>query len=124
MPRNLVIVESPSKTKPIEKYLGSDYKVLSSKGHVRDLSTHGKYGLGVDVENDFKPDYITMKGKKTVIDELKKEAKKVKFTNIIHADTKVVLKLKNTEKNVEYSYVIDEKVYSSGVFVKEDKNEI
>ena len=77
MPRNLVIVESPSKTKPIEKYLGSDYKVLSSKGHVRDLSTHGKYGLGVDVENDFKPDYITMKGKKSVIDELKKEAKKV-----------------------------------------------
>lgn len=77
MPKNLVIVESPSKTKPIEKYLGSDYKVLSSKGHVRDLSTHGKYGLGVDVENDFKADYIPMKGKKSVIDELKKEAKKV-----------------------------------------------
>lgn len=77
MPKNLVIVESPSKTKPIEKYLGNDYKVLSSKGHVRDLSTHGKYGLGVDLENDFKPDYITMKGKKSVIDELKREAKKV-----------------------------------------------
>ncbi len=77
MSKNLVIVESPSKTKPIEKYLGSDYKVLSSKGHVRDLSTHGKYGLGVDVDNDFKPDYITMKGKKSVIDELKKESKNV-----------------------------------------------
>jgi len=76
MPKNLVIVESPSKTKPIEKYLGSNYKVLSSKGHVRDLSTHGKYGLGVDVENDFKADYIPMKGKKSVIDELKREAKK------------------------------------------------
>ena len=76
MPKNLVIVESPSKTKPIEKYLGNDYKELSSKGHVRDLSTHGKYGLGVDLENNFKPDYITMKGKKSVIDELKKEAKK------------------------------------------------
>ena len=75
MSKNLVIVESPSKTKPIEKYLGSDYKVLSSKGHVRDLSTHGKYGLGVDVDNDFKPDYITMKGKNSVITELKKEAK-------------------------------------------------
>jgi DNA topoisomerase-1 len=75
MSKNLVIVESPSKTKPIEKYLGGDYKVLSSKGHVRDLSTHGKYGLGVDVENDFKPDYVTMKGKKSVIDELKKAAK-------------------------------------------------
>ena len=75
MSKNLVIVESPSKTKPIEKYLGGDYKVLSSKGHVRDLSTHGKYGLGVDVDNDFKPDYITMKGKKSVIDELKKAVK-------------------------------------------------
>ena len=75
MSKNLVIVESPSKTKPIEKYLGSDYKVLSSKGHVRDLSTHGKYGLGVDVDNDFKPDYITMKGKNSVINELKKESK-------------------------------------------------
>ena len=75
MPKNLVIVESPSKTKPIEKYLGSGYKVLSSKGHVRDLSTKGKYGFGVDIDNNFLPDYITMKGKKSVIDELKKEAK-------------------------------------------------
>lgn len=75
MSKSLVIVESPTKTKPIEKYLGTNYKVLSSKGHVRDLSTHGKYGLGVDVENDFKPDYVTMKGKKSVIDELKKEVK-------------------------------------------------
>lgn len=76
MPKNLVIVESPSKTKPIEKYLGSGYKVLSSKGHIRDLSTKGKYGFGVDVENDFKPDYIAMKGKTSVINELKKEVKK------------------------------------------------
>ena len=75
MTKNLVIVESPSKTKPIEKYLGAGYKVLSSKGHVRDLSTKGKYGFGVDIDNNFKPDYITMKGKKSVIDELKKEAK-------------------------------------------------
>ena len=76
MPKNLVIVESPSKTKPIEKYLGSDYKVMSSKGHVRDLSTRGKFGFGVDIDNNFKPDYVTMKGKKSVIEELKKEAKK------------------------------------------------
>ena len=75
MPKNLVIVESPSKTKPIEKYLGSGYKVLSSKGHIRDLSTKGKYGFGVDIDNDFKPDYVVMKGKKSVIDGLKKEAK-------------------------------------------------
>lgn len=79
MTKNLVIVESPSKSKTIEKYLGPGYKVLSSKGHVRDLSTKGKYGLGVDVENQFKPDYTTIKGKKKVIDELKKEVKKSDF---------------------------------------------
>ena len=71
----LVIVESPSKTKTIGKYLGSDYKVVSSKGHVRDLSTSGKFGLGVDVENDFKPNYIPISGKKKVINELKKDSK-------------------------------------------------
>ncbi len=75
MAKKLVIVESPSKTKPIEKYLGSDYHVVSSKGHVRDLSTKGKYGLGVDVENDFKPDYVPMKGKASVIKELKNDVK-------------------------------------------------
>ena len=77
MPKNLVIVESPSKTKPIEKYLGSDYKVLSSKGHVRDLATTGKYGFGVDVDNDFKPNYVMMSGKKSVVAELKKALKDV-----------------------------------------------
>ncbi len=77
MSKNLVIVESPTKVKSISKYLGSDYIVSSSKGHIRDLSTKGKFGLGVDVENNFKPDYITIKGKKKVIDELKKEAKNV-----------------------------------------------
>lgn len=71
----LVIVESPSKTKPIEKYLGKGYKVLSSKGHVRDLSTRGKYGFGVDIDNNFEPNYISMKGKAPVIKELKKAVK-------------------------------------------------
>ena len=52
---NLVIVESPSKTKTIAKYLGPKYKVVSSKGHIRDLATTGKYGLDIDVEDDFKP---------------------------------------------------------------------
>ena len=66
MPRNLVIVESPSKTKPIEKYLGSDYKVVSSLGHIRDLATKGKYGLGVDIENNFLPTYEIIKGKKKI----------------------------------------------------------
>ena len=75
MSKNLVIVESPSKSKTIEKYLGKDYKVVSSKGHIRDLSTKGKYGLGVDLEDHFKPDYVPIKGKKKVIDELKRDAK-------------------------------------------------
>ncbi len=73
--RNLVIVESPSKSKTIEKYLGSDYKVVASMGHIRDLATSGKFGLGVDVEGDFTPSYIPMKGKKKVITDLKKECK-------------------------------------------------
>ena len=75
MAKNLVIVESPSKSKTIEKYLGKDYKVLSSKGHIRDLSTKGKFGLGVDIDNNFKPDYVTIKGKKKDVDSLKKEVK-------------------------------------------------
>ena len=79
MSKNLVIVESPSKSKTIEKYLGKDYKVLSSKGHVRDLSKSGKYGLGVDIENDFNPKYVVMKDKKDIVRELKKEIKKVDF---------------------------------------------
>lgn len=79
MTKKLVIVESPAKTKTIGKYLGSDYKVVSSKGHIRDLSTTGKYGLGIDIEDHFKPKYITIKGKKKVIDELKKDVKNSDF---------------------------------------------
>ena len=71
---NLVIVESPSKTKTIGKYLGSNYKVVSSKGHIRDLATTGKFGLGIDIENEFKPNYTVIKGKSSVIKELKKDA--------------------------------------------------
>ena len=73
MAKNLVIVESPSKSKTIEKYLGEDFKVVSSKGHIRDLATTGQYGLGVDVDHDFKPNYIPIKGKTNVIKELKKD---------------------------------------------------
>ena len=72
---NLVIVESPAKSKTIEKFLGKDYKVVSSVGHIRDLATTGKFGLGVDVEHDFKPTYVPMDGKKKVISDLKKLVK-------------------------------------------------
>ncbi len=75
MPKNLVIVESPSKSKTIEKYLGKDFHVVSSKGHIRDLATTGKYGLGVDVDNDFKPTYVPIEGKQKMIAALKKDVK-------------------------------------------------
>ena len=71
MKKHLVIVESPSKSKTIEKYLGSDYKVVSSKGHICDLATSGKGQLGVDVDHDFTPTYKISKEKQDVVNELK-----------------------------------------------------
>ena len=70
--KNLVIVESPAKAKTIKKYLGSKYEVTASMGHLRDLP---KSQLGVDIENDFEPKYITIRGKGDLIANLKKEAK-------------------------------------------------
>jgi len=72
MAKDLVIVESPAKAKTIEKYLGSDYSVTASMGHLRDLP---KSRMGVDVEHDFKPDYIPVKDKSELIRDLKKAAK-------------------------------------------------
>ncbi len=71
--KELVIVESPSKAKTIEKYLGGNYKVMASMGHLRDLP---KSKLGVDIENGFQPDYIPVKDKKDLISELKADSKK------------------------------------------------
>ena len=79
MTKKLVIVESPSKSKTIEKYLGNNYKVVSSLGHIRDLSTSGKFGLGVDIENNFKPNYTLIKGKKKLVTDLKKLVKDADF---------------------------------------------
>ena len=73
--KTLVIVESPSKAKTIGKYLGSSYKVIASVGHIRDLP---KSKLGIDIENDFEPNYIPIRGKGDLIKELKKEAKAAK----------------------------------------------
>ncbi|MGH9839088.1 MAG: type I DNA topoisomerase [Blastocatellia bacterium] len=72
MSKSLVIVESPSKAKTINKYLGKDFKVVASVGHVKDLP---KKGLGVDVENNFEPTYEVMPGKEKVVSEIKKAAK-------------------------------------------------
>ena len=70
--KNLVIVESPAKAKTIKKFLGSKYKIEASMGHVRDLP---KSQLGVDVENDFEPKYITIRGKGELLAKLRKEIK-------------------------------------------------
>ena len=75
MTEKLIIVESPSKSKTIQSYLGDGTTVLSSKGHIRDLAISGKDGLGIDIENDFQPSYVPIKGKKQVIKELKAAAK-------------------------------------------------
>ena len=71
MPKSLLIVESPTKAKTLQKYLGSDFQVVSSKGHIKDLP---KNELGVDLELDFQPKYVTILGKAKVIQELKKAA--------------------------------------------------
>ncbi len=73
MAKNLVVVESPTKAKTIKKMLGSNYKVIATVGHIRDLP---KSTLGIDIENYYEPKYINIRGKGDVIKELKKEAKK------------------------------------------------
>lgn len=73
--KTLVIVESPAKAKTIEKYLGRNYHVIASKGHIRDLP---KSQMGIDFDNDYKPKYISIRGKGQTIKELKSEAKKAK----------------------------------------------
>lgn len=72
MAKNLVIVESPAKAKTISKILGRNYKVVASVGHIRDLP---KSRLGVDIDNNYEPDYINIRGKGSLIKDLKKEAK-------------------------------------------------
>lgn len=71
--KDLVIVESPTKAKTIEKYLGRKYKVVASKGHLRDLP---KSKMGIDIENNYDPHYITIRGKGDTIKDLKKRLKK------------------------------------------------
>ena len=72
MPNKLIIVESPAKANTIKKFLGGNYKVMASMGHIRDLP---KSKLGVDIEHDFEPEYINIRGKGDLIKSLKKEAK-------------------------------------------------
>ena len=76
MSKNLVIVESPAKARTIERYLGADYKVLASYGHVRDLPENpGKGKFGVDVDNDFAPEYVVSDDRKKQLAEITKAVK-------------------------------------------------
>lgn len=75
MAKYLVIVESPAKVKTIRKFLGTNYEVAASNGHVRDLP---KSQLGIDVENGYEPKYITIRGKGDILANLRKEVKKRK----------------------------------------------
>ena len=72
----LIIVESPHKSKTIGQFLGKDYKVVASKGHIRDLASSGHRGSGVDVEHDFKPTYVIPSDKRATVKELKEDVKK------------------------------------------------
>ena len=76
MSKNLVIVESPAKAKTIEKFLGSDYHVLSSQGHIRDIEPLGKNSMGIDFENGYAPNYVIDEHKTHLIEQLEKEVKK------------------------------------------------
>ena len=76
MSKNLVIVESPAKAKTIEKFLGADYHVLSSQGHIRDIEPLGKNSMGIDFENGYAPHYVVDEHKTHLIEQLEREAKK------------------------------------------------
>lgn len=78
--KGLVIVESPAKSKTIAKYLGPDYTVTASKGHICDLATSGKGGLGIDVEHDFTPTYVINPDKKETVSQLRKMVKNADVT--------------------------------------------
>src|SRR6202162_6222369 len=76
MPKHLVIVESPAKARTIERYLGADYQVLASFGHVRDLPENpGKGRFGVDVEHDFAPEYVVSEDRRKQVDAIAKAAR-------------------------------------------------
>jgi len=121
MEKKLVIVESPSKSHTIGKYLGNDYKVVASKGHIRDLATSGKFGLGVDVDNGFTPTYQNVKGKSKLIKELKDDVKNSKYvylaTDPDREGEAISWHLKNTLKipDDKYSRILFHEITKSAV---------
>ena len=119
----VVIVESPNKCRTIEKYLGSDYKVISTKGHVRDLAISGKNGLGVDCENDFKPTYTIIKGKKKIVEEIKNISKSAdevilatdpdREGEAIAWHLSEILKLKKDNKRLEFHEITRDSIINA-----------
>lgn len=106
MDQVLVVVESPAKARTIKKYLGSGYKVKASVGHVRDLP---KREMGIDIENGFKPRYITVKGKGKVIKELRSEAKR---------SSKVLLATDMDREGEAIAWHLKELLDKSGITIK------
>ena len=93
MADKLVIVESPAKANTIKKFLGGSTKVVASMGHIRDLP---KSKMGIDIEHDFEPEYINIRGKGDLIKSLKKEAKQAKKIYIAFCTAPFVISLKVT----------------------------
>ena len=122
MAKNLVIVESPAKAKTIKKFLGKDYEVIASYGHVRDLP---KSKMGIDIDNDFEPQYITIRGKGDVLAALRKEVKKAdkiylatdpdREGEAISYHLAIALKLEN--KNFNLLMLSRQDVYSTDLWV-------
>ena len=79
MSKNLVIVESPAKAKTIEKFLGDDFHVLSSQGHIRDIEGQGKNSLGIDFKHGYEPNYVVDSSKEHLIQTLRSEAAKAEM---------------------------------------------
>ena len=101
MGQNLVIVESPAKAKTISKYLGKNYIVEASMGHVRDLP---KSKLGVDIEDNFTPKYITIRGKGELIDKLRKDKYINNIINILEPILIVIILFVVTSYLIDNSY--------------------
>ena len=78
MSKHLVIVESPTKAKTIGKFLGSDYQIMSSQGHIRDIEGIGKNSIGIDFKNDYQPNYVIDTQKEQLVAQLRKAAQKAK----------------------------------------------
>lgn len=102
--QSVIIVESPSKSKTISSYVGKGYLVLSSKGHICDLATSGKDGLGIDIENNFKPNYKIMKEKESLVEYLKTTCKDKKVYLATDPDREGEAIAYHLAKNLELSF--------------------